>query len=164
MSSVNKRIAIVPGSFDPMTLGHLAVVVKASEMFDGVVVAIMNNPEKKCLLSLAERKQIAESTCAGIPGVRVVTADGLLVDLARALEARYIVKGVRNSVDFEYEQNMAKINKELAPEVQTIYIPSEPALEIISSSFVKTLIKNGKMVDPYVHPDALPIIMKKINE
>ena len=162
MNTENKRIAIVPGSFDPMTLGHLAVVIKASEMFDGVVVAIMNNPDKKCFFSLAERKKIAESTCAGIPGVRVVTADGLLVDLARAMGARYIVKGVRNSIDFEYEQNMAKINKELAPEIQTVYIPSDTALEVISSSFIRELIKNGRMIDPYMHPDALTVVMEKM--
>ena len=164
MNNDKKRMAIVPGSFDPMTLGHLAVVLKASEMFDAVIVAIMNNPDKKSFFSLAERKKIAENTCAGIPGVRVVTADGLLVDLSRAMGARFIVKGVRNSVDFEYEQNMAKINKELAPEIQTVYIPSDTALEVISSSFIRELIKNGKQVDSYVHPDALPIVMEKIND
>ena len=164
MSTEKKRIAIVPGSFDPMTLGHLAVVVKATELFDGVIVAILNNPSKKCFFSLAERKKIAENTCAGLPGVKVVTADGLLVDLARAMGAKYIVKGVRNSVDFEYEQNMAKMNKELAPEIQTLYIPSDASLEVISSSFVRELIKNGRMIDPYMHPDALPVVIDKIKD
>ena len=122
----------------------------------------MNNPEKKCLFSLAERKEIAEKTCAGFENVKVVTADGLLVDLARAMGARYIVKGVRNSVDFEYEQNMAKMNKELASEIQTLYIPSDADLEVISSSFVRELMKYGKMVDPYVHPDSLSVVMNKM--
>ena len=161
MSIENKRCAIVPGSFDPMTIGHLAVVLKATEMFDSVIVAILNNSSKKCLFSLAERKEIAEKTCGDLPGVRVITADGLLVDLARALGARYIVKGVRNSIDFEYEQNMAKMNKALAPEIQTVYLPSDTELEVISSSFVRELLNNGKLVDAYVHPDALPIIMGK---
>ena len=164
MNSDKKRIAILPGSYDPMTLGHLAVVAKASEMFGSVIVAIMNNPDKKCYFSLAERKKIAENTCADIPNARVVTADGLLVDLARAMGARYIVKGVRNSVDFEYEQNMAKINKELAPEIQTVYIPADTSFEVISSSFIRELIKNGKMVDPYIHPNALETVLDKIRE
>lgn len=164
MNNDKKRVAIVPGSFDPMTLGHLAVVLKASEMFDAVIVAIMNNPNKKSFFSLAERKKIAENTCAGVPNVRVVTADGFLVDLSRAVGARFIVKGVRNSIDFEYEQNMAKINKELAPEIQTVYIPSDTALEVISSSFVRELVINGKQVDMYVHPDALPLIIEKMKE
>ena len=161
MNITTKKCAIVPGSFDPMTLGHLAIVLKSSEIFDNVIVAIMNNPEKHGTFSLAEKKEIAEKTCAGLPGVRVVTADGLLVDLARAMGAKYIVKGVRNSIDFEYEQNMARINKELATEIQTVYIPSDPSMDIISSSFVRELLKNGKSVEMYVHPDALSVIMKK---
>ena len=162
MITNNKRCAIVPGSFDPMTLGHLSVVVKASELFDSVIVAIMNNPAKSGFFSLAEKKEIAEKTCSGIPGVKVVTADGLLVDLARAFGAKYIVKGVRNSIDFEYEQNMAKMNKELAPEIQTVYLPSEPSLEFLSSGFIRELMNHGRQVDMYVHPDALTVIMNKI--
>lgn len=153
--------AIVPGSFDPMTIGHLAIVTKASEMFDNVIVAILNNPQKKGFLSLSEKKLIAEKTCSGMPNVKVVTADGLLVDLARALGARYIVKGIRNSADFEYEQNMAKINYELAPEIQTVFLPSPPELDIVSSSFVRELINHRKSVDKYVHPDALYILSEK---
>lgn len=164
MNTERKRCAIVPGSFDPMTLGHLAVILKASEIFDSVTVAIMNNSAKKCLFTLAERKEIAEKTCGEIPGVRVVTADGLLVDLARALGARYIVKGVRNSIDFEYEQNMAKMNKELASEIQTVYLPSDTELEVISSSFVRELLNNGRLVDAYIHPDALSVVMEKMKK
>ena len=164
MKRKNDLCAIVPGSFDPMTLGHLAVVLKASEMFDNVIVAILNNSSKRCTFSLSERKQIAEMTCEGIPNVRVVTADGLLVDLARALGIKYIVKGVRNSIDFEYEQNMAKMNKELAPEIQTVYLPSDCELEVISSGFVRELLRNGKNVDRYIHPNALELVMEKNKE
>lgn len=155
------RSAIIPGSFDPMTLGHLSVVVKAADMFDRVTVAILNNPDKKCGFTLAERKEIAEKTCATIPNVKVITADGFLVDIARAIGTKYIVKGVRNSVDFEYEQNMAKINKELAPELQTVYIPADGALEVVSSSLVRQLLKNGKSVERYLHPDVIEIIKSK---
>lgn len=159
-----KRCAIVPGSFDPMTLGHLAVISKAAEMFDSVIVAILNNPDKRCMFSMAERKEIAERSCVGIENVRVLTADGLLVDLARAMGARYIVKGVRNTVDFEYEQNMARMNKTLAPEIQTVYLPCDSSLEFLSSGFVRELLKYGKTAEKFVHPDAIPIIISKIKD
>ena len=155
------KTCIIPGSFDPMTYGHLSIIMKAADMFDNVVVAILNNSDKKGMLSLAERKQIAEKTCVGLENIEVITADGLLVDVARALGIKYIVKGVRNTIDFEYEQNMAKINKSLAPEIQTVYIPCDPAFEIVSSSFVRELHKNGKSIVQYVHPDAIKIISEK---
>lgn len=155
------KTCIIPGSFDPMTFGHLSIILKASEIFDNVVVAILNNNDKKGFLSLAERKAIAEATCDGIENVKIITADGLLVDLARSLDVKYVVKGVRNTIDFEYEQNMAKINKALAPEVQTIYIPCDPAFEVVSSTFVRELHKNGKNIVQFVHPVAVKIINEK---
>ena len=157
---MEERKCIIPGSFDPMTYGHLAIVMKAAEMFDSVVVAILNNADKRCMLTLAERKEVAEKTCAGLENIKVITADGLLVDVARSLGTKYVVKGVRNTIDFEYEQNMAKINKALAPEIQTIYIPCDPAFEIVSSSFVRELHKNGKSIVQYVHPDAIKLMNK----
>ena len=124
-------------------------------------MAILNNSDKKSFLTLAERKEIAEKTCAGIENIKVITADGLLVDVARSLKITHVVKGVRNTIDFEYEQNMAKSNKALAPEIQTVYIPCDPAFEIISSSFVRELHKNGKSIVQYVHPDAIKIMNSK---
>ena len=158
---MKKRTCIIPGSFDPMTVGHLSIIMKAAEIFDTVYVAILNNEDKKGFLTFAERKQIAEKTCEEISNVKVITADGLLVDIAAALDVKYVVKGVRNTIDFEYEQNMAKINKSLAPDVQTIYIPCDPQLEIVSSSFVRELHKNGKPILLYVHPLAVKIISDK---
>ena len=158
---MKEKTCIIPGSFDPMTVGHLSIIQKASDMFDSVVVAILNNSDKKGFLTLSERKEIAEKTCEGLENVKVITADGLLVDVASALNIKYIVKGVRNSIDFEYEQNMAKINKSLAPDIQTIYIPCDPAFEIVSSSFVRELHKNGKLIDLYVDASAVKIISNK---
>ena len=154
---MEKRIAIIPGSFDPMTLGHLSFVIKASEMFDEVIVAIMNNSAKNSFFTLLERKEIAEKTCMELENVKVITADGFLVDVAHAMGAKYIVKGVRNSVDFEYEQNMAKINRALAPDLQTIYLPADAAFEIVSSSLVREMLNNGKHVHAFMYPDTLPI-------
>lgn len=154
---MEKRIAIIPGSFDPMTLGHLSFIIKASELFDEVIVAIMNNSSKNSFFTLLERKEIAEKTCMELENVKVITADGMLYDVAHAMGAKYIVKGVRNSVDFEYEQNMAKINRALAPDVQTIYLPADAAFEVVSSSLVREMLNNGKHVHAFMHPDTLAI-------
>ena len=154
---MEKKTAIIPGSFDPMTLGHLSFIIKASEMFDNVIVAIMNNSAKNNMFTLLERKEIAEKTCIELENVKVITADGMLVDLAHAVGAKYIVKGVRNAVDFEYEQSMAKANRALAPDVQTVYMPADSAFEVVSSSLVRELLLNGKHVHAFMHPDTLVI-------
>ena len=155
------KTCIIPGSFDPMTIGHLSIIAKASKFFDNVVVAILNNSDKVGFLTLAERKEIAEKTCEGLKNVNVITADGLLVDIAKSLNISHIVKGLRNTIDFEYEQNMAKINKALEPNIQTIYIPCDPEFDIISSSFVRELYRHNKKIEMYVHPCAVEIIESK---
>lgn len=155
------KTCIIPGSFDPMTIGHLSIIAKASKIFDNVVVAILNNSDKVGFLTLAERKEIAEKTCEGLNNVKIITADGLLVDIAKSLNISHIVKGLRNTIDFEYEQNMAKINKALEPNIQTIYIPCDPEFDIISSSFVRELYRHNKKIEMYVHPCAVKIIESK---
>ena len=157
---MKKTTCIIPGSFDPMTFGHLSIISKAAELFDNVVVAILRNSDKNTFLSVEERKIIAEKTCTELSNVKVIAAEGLLIDVARDYNAKYIVKGVRNTIDFEYEQNMMKINSALAPEIQTIYIPCDPKLEIVSSGLVRELHKNGKPIDAYVHQSAVDIIKK----
>ena len=161
---MEKRIAIIPGSFDPMTLGHLSFIIKASELFDEVIVAIMNNSSKNSFFTLLERKEIAEKTCMELENVKVITADGMLYDVAHAMGAKYIVKGVRNSVDFEYEQNMAKINRALAPDLQTVYLPADAAFEVVSSSLVREMLNNGKHVHAFMHPDTLAIANKYLKK
>ena len=133
-------------------------------MFDEVIVAIMNNSAKNSFFTLLERKEIAEKTCMELENVKVITADGMLYDVAHAMGAKYIVKGVRNSVDFEYEQNMAKINRALAPDVQTIYLPADAAFEVVSSSLVREMLNNGKHVHAFMHPDTLAIANKYLKK
>ncbi len=132
--------AIVPGSFDPMTLGHKNLIERATRLFDRVVVAIMINPEKKGRFSFAERKKIAELTLSDISGVTVITADGYLADLACALRASAIVKGVRNGDDFAYEQEMAVFNHNKNPLCETVYLPAYDEMAEISSTLARSLI------------------------
>lgn len=152
------RTAIIPGSFDPMTLGHKDVVERATKLFDRIIVAIMVNPEKKGKFTFAERKKIAELTLAEFPQVTVITADGYLADLASALKAVAIVKGVRNTADFEYEQDMAQFNHDRNPVTETIYLPSYGEIADISSTYARDLIDSGAPLDGVLAPEAIEYI------
>ena len=152
------RTAIIPGSFDPMTLGHKDVVERATKLFDRIIVAIMVNPEKKGKFTFAERKKIAELTLAEFPQVTVITADGYLADLASALKAVAIVKGVRNTDDFEYEQDMAQFNHDRNPVTETIYLPSYGEIADISSTYARVLIDSGAPLDGVLAPEAIEYI------
>ena len=107
------KTCVIPGSFDPFTLGHRDMVVRAARLFDRVYVAIMINTEKKGMLDFATRKAVAEVSCADIPGVTVITAEGVLCDLCTALGADAIVKGARDTSDFAYEKQLADINRRI---------------------------------------------------
>ena len=152
------RICIVPGSFDPFTLGHLDVVRRASKLFDKVYVAIMVNSAKSGNFDFAQRKRIAEISCKGIENVEVITADGLLAELCRALGACAIVKGVRNSQDFLYEFNMAGMNKHLNGEVETLFLPCSPEYSFLSSTFARDLIKYQKSLKGIIADEAIEYI------
>lgn len=152
------RTAIIPGSFDPMTLGHKDVVERATKLFDRIIVAIMVNPEKKGKFTFAERKKIAELTLTEFPRVTVITADGYLADLASVLKAVAIVKGVRNTDDFEYEQDMAQFNHDRNPVTETIYLPSYGEIADISSTYARDLIDSGTPLDGVLAPEAIEYI------
>lgn len=154
------RTAIIPGSFDPMTLGHLNIVERALGLFDRVVVAIMVNPEKAGtgMFSFADRKMIAELTVGDLPGVTVITAGGYLADLAGALRACAIVKGVRNTEDYEYEQEMAVFNHERNPFAQTVYLPAYDDMTNISSTEARRAIETGEELEKYLAPAAIEYI------
>ena len=152
------RTAIIPGSFDPMTLGHKNVVERAVKLFDRVIVAIMINPEKQGKFSFAERKKIAELTLGEFPQVTVITADGYLADLASALKAVAIVKGVRNTEDFEYEQNMAVFNHDRNPVTETVYLPSYGEISDISSTQARALIDSGAPLGGVLAEEAIEYI------
>lgn len=137
------KTAIIPGSFDPMTVGHRDLVKRARRLFDTVVVAIMVNPDKKYIFDFSERRRIAELTLDGIDGVEIVTSEGMLADLASGIGAVAIVKGVRNTRDFVYEQEMAIFNHSLAPDCETVYLPSYGKMTDISSTAVRRALEEN---------------------
>ncbi len=152
------KTAIIPGSFDPMTLGHKDIVLRALKMFDRVIVAIMINPDKKGRFTFAERKKIAELTLADVPQANVITADGYLADLAAALKAVAVVKGVRNADDFVYEQEMAEFNHNRNNATETVYLPAYGDNISISSTFVRTAIDNKEPLVGLMAPKAIEYI------
>ena len=142
---------------DKLKIKELLTRIGEGEI-DEVIVAIMNNSSKNSFFTLLERKEIAEKTCMELENVKVITADGMLYDVAHAMGAKYIVKGVRNTEDFVYESNMAGMNKFLAPEVETVFLPTAPEYSFVCSTFVRDLIKYEKSLVGVMHPDAIEYI------
>lgn len=132
-----------PGSFDPFTAGHLNILKRALTMFDKVVVAIGVNQDKRGFFDMDQRMDIIRQTVAGIEGVSVINYDGLTVDICRQLGIRHIVRGVRNMLDFENERAIADANRRLAPEIETIIIPTAQEFAHISSSAVRDILRHN---------------------
>ncbi len=143
----NKTIAVVPGSFDPITYGHINIAKRAADMYDVVYLAVMINDQKKYLFTLEEREQIAKSALEDIENVTVISSDGMLWKLAEELCADAIVKGYRNQADYEYEQKMAEFNATYNPHAKTVLLKSDDALQSLSSTVVRQRLDAGMSID-----------------
>ncbi len=131
--------ALTPGTFDPITCGHLDVITRASQLMDEIIVAVAASPKKRPLFSLEERTEFVRQATAHLPNVRVEAFDGLLVDFAREMDATVVVKGLRAITDFEYEFQMTAINYQLDSALETVFIMSPPQYMYLSSSIVREL-------------------------
>lgn len=138
-----KRIALFPGSFDPFTAGHLNILKRALTMFDEVVVAVGINGDKSGFFDNPTRIDIINQTCRSLEGVRVIEYLGLTIDICRQLGINHIVRGVRNMIDFETERSIADANRRLAPEIETIIIPTAQEFAHISSSAVRDILRHN---------------------
>ena len=136
------KTALFPGSFDPFTAGHLNILRRALTMFDNVVVAIGINQDKRGFFTNEQKKDIIRQAVKGMDGVRVIEYDGLTIDVCRDLGIRHIVRGVRNMLDFENERAIADANRRLAPEIETIIIPTAQEFAHISSSAVRDILRH----------------------
>ncbi len=145
-----KRIAVYPGTFDPVTNGHLDLVDRGRHHFDELIVAVLHNEDKQPTFSLEERLELLRSAVAGWDGVRVDSFDGLLVDYARVNGASVIVRGIRAVSDFEYELQMAMMNRRLEPGVETVFLVPSEKYSYLSSKLVREIAQNGGRIDGLV--------------
>lgn len=156
-----KITALYPGTFDPVTHGHTVLVSRACELFDEVVVAVAANAGKQPLFSVEERVRLAQEVLAGLPRVRVVGFDTLLVDCVREQGARVILRGLRAVSDFEYEFQMAGMNRLLAPDLETVFMTPGEHETYISASLVKEIASLGGDVAQFVAPPVQAALSKK---
>jgi pantetheine-phosphate adenylyltransferase len=152
LRSSERRVAVCPGSFDPLTVGHVDLVRRAAAIFDRVIVAILVNDEKTPLLTKDERVALAREVFAHMPEVEVDTFDGLLVDYVAGRGAIAIVRGVRSAADLEYEWPMRLMNHHLRPSIDTVFLPTEAALGHVSSRLVKEVWRLGGEIGDLVPP------------
>ena len=152
------KIAVIPGSFDPMTTGHINIIERASKLFDKVFVAVMINSSKQYLFSQEQRTEIARLSCAHIENVEVIFDDGMLWELALRLDACAIVKGIRDDKDYHYEFEMAQFNALKNPDAQTVFLPCDEGAREISSTVVRDRLANGEDISDIVSKSALEYI------
>lgn len=148
------KIAVYPGSFDPITKGHLDVLESAAKMFDKVYIAVLNNSAKKNFLPVNDRVELIKKSVANIKNVEVDRFDGLTVDYAHEKGANFLVRGLRAVSDFEFEMQLSQTNHSIAPDITTVFLITKPQYNFISSSIVKEIAMLGKDISNFV-PDAV---------
>ena len=145
-----KRIAFFPGSFDPITKGHEDIVRRALPMFDKIIVALGINSSKNKMFPLNQRQNWIKKTFTDCPSVKVINYKGLTLDACKKHQAKFILRGLRNSNDYEYEKSIAMMNQAMEPSIETIYFNTNPKLAAISSTIVKDIIKNKGNAQPFL--------------
>ena len=152
--------AIYPGTFDPITVGHLDVIERAARVYDKLIIAVMENRSKTCTFSKEERKAMIEKCCKGIPNVKVVIGEGLTVELAAKHKCKVIVRGIRAVSDYESELALATANLNLNDQIETVLMVAKPELSFLSSSIAKEIAYFGGSIKEYI-PSA---IIKEVSE
>lgn len=145
-----KKIALFPGSFDPITKGHVAVIQRAIPLFDQLHVAIGINTSKNAMFSMEQRLQWIQQIFKNEKKVQVLSYEGLTIDICKKLEANFILRGLRSAVDFEYERSIAHMNKDMAPQIETIFMLTDPQYAAVNSRIVREIIKNKGDVSMFV--------------
>ncbi|HEY5450018.1 MAG TPA: pantetheine-phosphate adenylyltransferase [Polyangia bacterium] len=156
------RVALYAGTFDPITRGHLSVIERAADLFDRLVVVVAVNPSKQPLFSPDERVAMIREVVAPRRNVECTSTAGYVVDLARERAARYLVRGVRSCTDVDGEIALADMNRALAPEIETVFIPAHPSLSEVSSSRLKELASRGEDVSLYCPPEIAARLQQRV--
>jgi len=154
--------AIYPGTFDPITIGHLDVIERAAKVYDTVVIAVMENRSKNCTFTKEERCNMIRKCVEGIPNVEVVIGEGLTVDLAQRFGCRVIVRGIRAVSDYESELALATANMTLNSEIETVFFVSKPELSFLSSSIAKEIAYFNGKIDTYIPEQIIEEVSKKL--
>lgn len=155
-------IAIYPGTFDPITLGHVDIVVRASPMFDQVILAVAGSTSKNTIFSVEERIDLASKVLEKIKNVKIIQFNGLMVDCAKENNASVILRGLRAVSDFEYEFQLAGMNRKLMPEADTIFLPTSEKYTYISSSLVREIAKFGGDITDFVPKIVKNVLIDKL--
>ena len=155
--------AVYPGSFDPVTNGHLDIIERSAKVFDELIVAVLINPDKQGLFNIEERVELIERTVKHIPNVKVKSFSGLLIDFLKQQDSKVIIKGLRAVSDFEYEFQMSLMNKKLDPDIETTFMMATSKNSFLSSSSVKQVATFGGCIKDLVPDEIIPDIMKKVN-
>ncbi len=156
------RIAVYPGSFDPITNGHLDIIKRSSKVFDEIIVAVLINPQKKGLFDIEERVKLIENVVKNIPNVKVESFSGLLINFMGKKKSKVIIKGLRAVSDFEYEFQMSLMNSKLDPDIETVFMMASAGNSFLSSSSVKQVAMFGGCIRDLVPDSIIPDITNKI--
>jgi len=155
------NIAVYPGSFDPITNGHLDIIKRGAKVYDKLIVAVLLNIEKKCIFSLEERVELIKRVTANLENVEVISFEGLLVDFVKNNNSNVIIKGLRTVADFEYEFQMALMNSKLNPDIETVFMMTSSSYSYVSSSAVKQVAKFGGSLEGLVPDELIYDILEK---
>ena len=155
------NIAVYPGSFDPITNGHLDIITRGSKIYDKLIVAVLINLDKKSLFSIEERVNLIKKVTKDLKNVEVLSFEGLLVDFAKMNNSKVILKGLRTVADFEYEFQMALMNSKLASDIETVFMMTSSAYSYVSSSSVKQVAKFGGSIEGLVPKELIKEIKNK---
>ncbi|PLX14611.1 MAG: pantetheine-phosphate adenylyltransferase [Salinivirgaceae bacterium] len=145
-----EKIAVFPGSFDPITRGHESVVVRSVDLFDKIIIAIGTNSNKEGFFSLEKRVNWINKTFEAYNSIEVMHYEGLTTEFCKQVNARFLLRGIRTSADFEYERSIAQMNKKMMPEIETVLILTEPDLTPISSTILRDIYRHGGDIKPFV--------------
>lgn len=154
-------IAIYPGTFDPITKGHIDIMARAGNLFDVTYLSVVDSTSKRTLFTLEERMALAEASLFDVMNARVISFSGLVTDLARQLDATVIIRGLRAVSDFDYEFQMAGMNRQLYPDIETVFLTPAEHLSYISSTLVREIAAHNGKVEQFVHAAVVEALVEK---
>jgi pantetheine-phosphate adenylyltransferase len=160
--AAKERIGVYPGTFDPITLGHLDIIRRGAHLVDRLVIGVTTNPSKEPMFTVAERMEIVTREVADVTGVSVVEFDSLLMDFAEAQGASLILRGLRAVADFEYEYQMAGMNQQLNDRIETVFLMADVSLQPIASRLVKEIARYGGAIGKFVPPAVVADVARKL--